>query len=129
MDEHLRKLKQTLREEICPPHVLEKVQERIKGERPAPMRILVRSITVFGCALLALALILTWSKPPTPTQIQTSQLGPSEHAQVVRDLKVSLALVGNGLRGAGERTQSAISKRITPRLLQGLEQLSAPLTK
>ncbi len=123
MDDQLQKLTRRLREERCPPSVLECVRREAANERThGAHRCRLVGAGLAACALIVMLFTITSKKESemvTEIAIQTSL---EEEEQTVREIKASLTVVGYSLIDAGERTRSALSKRLKPRLVRGFEQ-------
>jgi hypothetical protein len=115
MDEDLQRLTDTLRHQICPPDVIERVMQGI-GRDQAQRR---------GCqwryawAMAGLALIVTLST--WQVQVRREHRARADRVRVIQQTEGALAYVGHTLLQAAARAEDTLSKQAMPPLRNSLE--------
>lgn len=127
MRKPIHRLKEELRAETCPPHVLANVRERIAKERqPARQNLVARNIAFAGGIVLLLIVGITrWFTAVSPVhELVVAQAEPLTAIQVANETHLSLACFGSTIVEAGNRTETIILNHVKPRLLDSLDRAS-----
>lgn len=115
MDPDLQKLVVSLRNETCPPGVLDRVADQIGRSRSDSRR--VRPRFSWAMVLLALGLALggwRW-------RVHREELAARERARILDQTHAALSLVGHSLFTAANHAEEAFIKKAVPPLRNGLE--------
>lgn len=135
MDDPIPRLIRELRGEACPPSVTEHVARRIARDAATRPRRPRRPAFVLAVVAASLAVIpglpvlrSFLSRPDTsrPVAVATRPAEP-DHAQIVEQTHVALALVGRFLLDAGVRAENAVLDEAVPPLLKGLHSAKTKL--
>jgi hypothetical protein len=122
MDENLPRLTRELRQETCPPRVLEEVARRISAQAPPPNRLRYAiPATVMGLVLVCCLAVWQWpagrNARPQPKAAMSAVL---QRAQVAREAEGALGFIGSVLRDAGAHSEKVIFSEAVPPLRNSL---------
>jgi hypothetical protein len=129
MDEQLQRLVRHLREESCPPEVMERVARRIAQEKASARRFWPRWGWAVACVVLLVTLGAWQWQSALDAQRRVAELEAREHADRARADRVrvaeqtagALAYIGQALREAAAHSQDSILKKAVPPLRDGLQ--------
>ncbi|HVV71175.1 MAG TPA: hypothetical protein VHI52_06705 [Verrucomicrobiae bacterium] len=115
MDQDLQRLTSQLRQERCPPRVMDAVTQRIRAQRPNRGHRL-GAMALATTALVLISTVAVWFRPSpkTPPLVQPPVQANLERTKLAAETEGALGYIGSVLLNASTRTERIVLNQAVP---------------